>query len=187
MKDALTYSKIEIEIADYILANPSEKFAKTVRKFAKICERPEATVKRYYYNAKRLAKERIQRQEETKDKVLTSAAKTSAENALKSREFYLWELEKDFVRLGEIKSGDVFKDVDKKTGKIIGFRQAGYNDEIQAKRSRVAIAQRVAELNGWDAPTKNEVTGRGGKDLFTNLTDDELDMRIVELERKLGK
>ena len=38
---------------------------------------------------------------------------------------------------------------------------------------------------GFNAPEKTELTGKDGKDLFANLTDDELDMRIVELERKL--
>lgn len=31
----------------------------------------------------------------------------------------------------------------------------------------------------------NEVTGKDGKDLFANLSDDELDKRIAELEKKL--
>jgi hypothetical protein len=38
---------------------------------------------------------------------------------------------------------------------------------------------------GFDAPIKTEVTGKDGKDLFSNLTDDELKARIDELERKL--
>lgn len=33
----------------------------------------------------------------------------------------------------------------------------------------------------------NEVTGRDGKDLFAGLKDEDLDARIAELEKKLGK
>ncbi len=32
-----------------------------------------------------------------------------------------------------------------------------------------------------------ELTGKDGKDLFKSLTDEELDQRIGEFERKLGK
>ena len=45
----------------------------------------------------------------------------------------------------------------------------------------------INAMLGFDAPVRTELTGKDGKDLFANLTDDELDMRIVELERKLGK
>jgi ribosomal protein L29 len=31
------------------------------------------------------------------------------------------------------------------------------------------------------------VTGKDGKDLFKQLSDDELEAKIAELERKLGK
>lgn len=45
----------------------------------------------------------------------------------------------------------------------------------------------INAMLGFDAPVRTELTGKDGKDLFANLTDDELDARIVELERKLGK
>jgi hypothetical protein len=32
-----------------------------------------------------------------------------------------------------------------------------------------------------------ELTGKGGKDLFAKLTDEELEQRIAELEKKIGK
>lgn len=39
----------------------------------------------------------------------------------------------------------------------------------------------------WKNKQSTELTGKDGKDLFVQLSDDELDKRIAELERKLGK
>lgn len=43
------------------------------------------------------------------------------------------------------------------------------------------------EPENWKNRQNNEVTGKDGKDLFGQLTDEELDARIAEYERKLGK
>lgn len=43
------------------------------------------------------------------------------------------------------------------------------------------------EPETWKNRQNNEVTGKDGKDLFGQLTDEELDARIAELERKAGK
>ena len=40
---------------------------------------------------------------------------------------------------------------------------------------------------GYVEKSINEVTGKDGKDLLANLSDDELDKKIKELEKKLGK
>lgn len=45
----------------------------------------------------------------------------------------------------------------------------------------------ITQMLGYNAPTKHELTGRDGKDLFANATDDDLNKRIEELERKLDK
>jgi phage terminase small subunit len=45
----------------------------------------------------------------------------------------------------------------------------------------------ISNMLGFDAPVKTELTGKDGKDLFANLSDDELNARIEELERKLDK
>jgi transposase-like protein len=44
-----------------------------------------------------------------------------------------------------------------------------------------------AEPENWKNKYNGELTGKDGKDLFSALTDEELDKRIGELERKLGK
>lgn len=43
------------------------------------------------------------------------------------------------------------------------------------------------EPETWKNKQNVEVTGKDGKDLFANLTDDELDKKIEELEKKLKK
>lgn len=43
------------------------------------------------------------------------------------------------------------------------------------------------EPDTWRNRQTNEVTGKDGKDLFKQLSDDELEKKIAELERKLGK
>lgn len=43
------------------------------------------------------------------------------------------------------------------------------------------------EPDTWRNRQTNEVTGKDGKDLFKQLSDDELEAKIAELERKLGK
>ena len=43
------------------------------------------------------------------------------------------------------------------------------------------------EPTTWRNRQTNEVTGKDGKDLFKQMTDEELDEKINELERKLSK
>lgn len=43
------------------------------------------------------------------------------------------------------------------------------------------------EPETWKNRQNNEVTGKDGKDLFGQLTDEELDARIAELKRKAGE
>ena len=43
----------------------------------------------------------------------------------------------------------------------------------------------IVELIGEAASQKIEVTGKDGKDLFKNKTDEELEAEIAELRRKL--
>ena len=44
----------------------------------------------------------------------------------------------------------------------------------------------INAMLGFDAPVKTELTGKDGRDLFENLTDAQLEKKIVELER-IGK
>ena len=45
--------------------------------------------------------------------------------------------------------------------------------------------ERICRMLGYDAPKKQELTGKDGKDLFTQMPDDELEKRLLELSQKL--
>ena len=67
-------------------------------------------------------------------------------------------------------------------------KETKYGTEVKVKLfDKQRSLDSINAMLGFDAPVRTELTGKDGKDLFANLTDDELDMRIVELERKLGK
>ena len=179
MRKKPKYKPIEKQIAAYIFAKPAMPRATILRHFATKCDTSEATVKRWYYNAMEIVKERQNKQQEAQDEVFVGDAKATAKNVIKSRNFYMSELENDFIRLGEIISGSAVKDVDKKTGTVIGFRQAGYNDEIQAKRSRVTIVQRMADIQGWNAPKQSDINIKQPV-IKIEVTDDAIKQELTE-------
>lgn len=43
----------------------------------------------------------------------------------------------------------------------------------------------LSNMLGYNAPVKQELTGKDGKDLFAKLTDDELDGKVSDLEKKI--
>ena len=45
---------------------------------------------------------------------------------------------------------------------------------------------RICKMLGFDAPTKSEITGKDGKDLINQMTDEELALKAAELTRKLN-
>lgn len=45
----------------------------------------------------------------------------------------------------------------------------------------------LSDLLGYKAPVKQEITGKDGKDLFNRLSDEDLDAKLLDLERKLSK
>lgn len=65
--------------------------------------------------------------------------------------------------------------------------QAIVEKHIQPSLGAIIHYQTNQDPDNWKNKHSTEVTGRDGRDLFANMTDDELDARILELERKLGK
>jgi len=75
-------------------------------------------------------------------------------------------------------------------------RNMGTNDEpdiVDVEYVKIELYDKLKSIDlindmlGFNAPVRNELTGKDGKDLFAELSDDELDTRIAEIERKLGK
>jgi len=165
-----TYSKIEIEIADYILSNLDKNREAVLSHFVAFCRKNRRTIERYYKKAIEYNKSRQIKEEKVRDEVLIESTRDVVESVIKSKDHYLAELEKDFERLGGITSGAVFKSIDKKTGVVIGYSQSGFNDEISAKRARVVIFEKLSEVQGWNAPIKVAETDSEGNDKVTEMS-----------------
>jgi phage terminase small subunit len=45
--------------------------------------------------------------------------------------------------------------------------------------------ERICRMLGYDAPKKQELTGKDGKDLFAQMPDEELEKKLLELSLKL--
>lgn len=182
-----SYSKQVIEIADYIFANPSKKRKDVLGQFRTVWDNvSESTIKRWYYEAQEYNKPRLQRQEKEKDEVLVREAKESVKSAILSREQVLLELTNDFNRLNEIKSGSVYKSIENKTGQVIGYAQAGFMEEINAKKARQAIVQQLAKMEGWEAPAKTAQTDSKGNDI-THLSPQDAAELIKEMTKDYSK
>jgi phage terminase small subunit len=102
-----------------------------------------------------------------------------------------WLERADFEKLTEDQKACIKNISTKIMKRDIGTREEP--DIVDVEYVKIELYDKQKSLDsinamlGFDAPVRTELTGKDGKDLFANLTDDELDMRIVELERKLGK
>lgn len=45
----------------------------------------------------------------------------------------------------------------------------------------------LSDLLGYKAPVRQEITGKDGRDLFNRLSDEDLDAKLLDLERKMKK
>jgi len=161
------YSQIEIEIADYIRANPDKNREYFIAHFCKLLHKKRRTVNTLITNAKQYNKELKQDIEKAKKKALITKEEKRIEIELKKREEYLLSLQNKFERLDKLKAGDVHKDIDNETGKVIGFRQATYETEIAAIRAMTSVFETIKKVEGWDAPVKTENTIIGVNDPFS--------------------
>jgi phage terminase small subunit len=67
-------------------------------------------------------------------------------------------------------------------------KETKYGAEVKVKLfDKQRSLDAINAMLGFDAPIRTELTGKDGKDLFKQLSDDELEKKIAELERKLGK
>ena len=79
--------------------------------------------------------------------------------------------------------------------KVTKVNIGGKDDPIMADVEYVKIKtydkqkslDALSNLLGYNAPVKSEITGKNGKDLFNRLSDEELDSKLLEMERKLKK
>jgi len=147
------YLKRVIEVADYFFGNPLANRVDVLSKFGETWRTSSRTFDRIIKDAKKYNEERLKKQEEVKNEILTESAKENIKKNILSRDVLLQELTKDFVRLGEIIYGKAYKEIDN-NGNVIGYHQSGFGDEIAAKRARQSIAGQVSDIEGYKLPAK---------------------------------
>lgn len=99
-----------------------------------------------------------------------------------------WIERKELEDLTEEQKGCIQEVSTKVLTKNIGTRENPEVVDIEYVRIKTYDKQKsleaLADLLGYNAPKKTEVTGKDGKDLFKSMTDDELESKIKELEAK---
>lgn len=127
-----TYSKIEIEIADYIFGNPGKKREDILSYFVALCRKNRRTVERYYKKAIEYNTIRQNKIEQIKDEALTDNARKLTKSAIISRCEAL---------------------------EILTRISTSTENTAQERISAIRI---MADIEGWKAPIKNEHTGKDG-------------------------
>lgn len=102
-----------------------------------------------------------------------------------------WVERTDFEKLTEEQKASIKSISTKVMKRNIGTSDCPEIVDIECVKIELYDKQKsldsITQMLGYNAPTKHELTGRDGKDLFANATDDDLNKRIEELERKLDK
>jgi thioesterase domain-containing protein len=130
------YSKEVIEIADVLFAKPDRRVSEVVSYFVGKCRKNKRTIERWVKKAKEYNQHRLKKQEKAKDEVLIGAAKEAAKNDVLTR----LEAEVILSNIAKGRAKRVEKDI-----------------LVPSPGEQVRAIDKLAQLNGWDAPTKSEV------------------------------
>ena len=167
-KQASTYSKRVIEIADYIFANPGKRREDVSEHFCTKLNRKRTTVHNLITRAQKYNTERLNKQEKAKDRVLVESAESSIKRAIISRNEGLEILSK--IAMG-------------------GARKIGGDIITPSDSERVRAVQQISKMEGWEAPSKTEISGADGRSLFEAppfLTKAEAKELMDEIKREIG-
>lgn len=85
-KKSKDFSKIDIEIADWIFANPDKKVSDNIAVFCSKFQKTERTIWDYVQKAKEYNKTRLQKQEKAKEEVMIEQVKKSLKTDILNRE-----------------------------------------------------------------------------------------------------
>ena len=103
-------------------------------------------------------------------------------------QFFVLEAKKSLLK--KIKGYDVTEThvttVPDKDGNPVIKEQKNVKKHIQPDTAAVIFTLTNGDPEHWRNRQTTEVTGKDGKDLFANKTDEELNNEIEELKRKLG-
>ncbi|MDV3603818.1 hypothetical protein CMU86_11685 [Elizabethkingia anophelis] len=87
-----------------------------------------------------------------------------------------------YVDSGKVVSKKGSEDESKQTPKI--KEQTVIKKHIQPDTVAIIFTLTNCDPDNWKNKQSNEITGKDGKDLFSGLTDEEIDKKIEELEKK---
>jgi len=124
------YTFQEIEIADFIFANPAIEPCKIVTGFVSKFQRTERTIWNYYKKALEYNKIRLQKMEEIKEESMSIEQKEAIKNGILSR----------------IEAIAILCDIAKGNA-----RQIGDTLQIPTDADRTRAIQQLAKMEGWEA------------------------------------
>lgn len=101
-----------------------------------------------------------------------------------------WVVRADFEKLSEEQKACIKNISTKIMKRNVGTREEP--DIVDVEYVKIELYDKQKSLDsinamlGFNAPEKTELTGKDGRDLFGRLTDEELDKKIADLERRLN-
>jgi hypothetical protein len=165
--------KLMVEVADYLFANPLAKRGDILAKFGKIWQISPRGIDRMLKLARQHNEKRIKEVEEAKQKDLISAAKGQAKKEIASREEILTTftgiLRGKAVKRATRMDGD---------GNVID-----YEISYPTRREMLSAGETIARMEGYYAPTRQELTGKDGAPLSApvELTPEQIERLIDKL------
>jgi hypothetical protein len=151
-KKELTYLSVEIEIADYIYANPQYKSAEVVALFCEKLRKRKRTVQSYLAKAKIYNRIRQDNEEKVRNGELERLAKEKVKKAILTRE----EAEEILTRIAKGVTVFIPKGYEMQDGKPVTTE---FKYETPSNSDRIMAVTKLATMNGWDAATKSELIG----------------------------
>jgi hypothetical protein len=146
-----------IEVADYDLYN-SKGRKDALAKFGKKWQISDRSFDRIWKEAKEYNKPRIKKQEKAKDDVLVEKAKDAIKKNILSRE----KAEEILSNIANGQGRQVVKEFGLVNGKVEAVK---WDIIAPTDNERVRAIDKLSEMKGWDAPTKQEITGKDGRPL----------------------
>jgi hypothetical protein len=174
-KGTTAHEKEIIEIADMIFANPSLTMSEIRENYAQIYAKSAHTIRRWVTKAKAYNNARLKEQEAIKSQMLAEATKEQVKKDIADREELL-------IGFTEIFRGKERKVPTKFTRLTDGTMVAS---EVEIKyptpAERVKAGEKIAIMQGWNAPAKTELTGKDGDDLFKGKTREEVEAELIRV------
>jgi hypothetical protein len=152
------YSKRVIEVADYVFANPMAKRKNVLAKFGKKWQTSPRTIDRIWKEAQQYNEIRLKEQEDARRMEMVNAAKEQVKKEIADRE----EILISFTAILRGKPVKRPKMIDDK-GNILG-----YEISYPSYRDIIAAGSSISQMEGYLAPTKQELTGKDGAPIVPN-------------------